>query len=237
MGCSHVVVLATRPPFQGGRLKKAVADVLTGAVKRAVLNPAYMKQAWARELEMLAEVFAAWDVSQTFCMIGYEHLISHSLQGLNQFVGVHLEPLRRDSLGKVLSSSCAVTCLSTCLRSSGCQNTMVPDCFDGKHMVGVAFSWECACHIRECKISKCQTKTTHTFKLLLSVRMKRLLEVAYLEASRCPCFPPDVLPFDSEFPGPTGRTGFSLLPFKHTCHCCVIVGQNLQYHFGQSGYF
>lgn len=37
-------------------MRKAVADVFTGAVKRAVLNPAYMNQAWARELEMLAEV-------------------------------------------------------------------------------------------------------------------------------------------------------------------------------------
>lgn len=57
---SHIVVLATRPPFRGGRLRKAVSDVFTGAVKRAVLNPAYMNQAWARELEMLAEVSFLW---------------------------------------------------------------------------------------------------------------------------------------------------------------------------------
>ncbi|KAK9806904.1 hypothetical protein WJX72_006985 [[Myrmecia] bisecta] len=53
-GCTHVITLCTRPPFKGGRLHKAFSDVITAAVKRAVLSPDYMKAAWQRELDMLA---------------------------------------------------------------------------------------------------------------------------------------------------------------------------------------
>ncbi|KAK9825984.1 hypothetical protein WJX74_003239 [Apatococcus lobatus] len=85
-GCSHIVVLATRPPFRGGRLRKAVADVFTGAVKRAVLNPAYMNQAWARELEMLAEDGLT---SDEMLLLGLEN----DSEKLPFFSGCHVYPL------------------------------------------------------------------------------------------------------------------------------------------------
>ncbi|KAK9856443.1 hypothetical protein WJX84_002513 [Apatococcus fuscideae] len=85
-GCSHIVVLATRPPFRGGRLRKAVSDVFTGAVKRAVLNPAYMNQAWARELEMLAEDGLT---SDEMLLLGLED----GSEKLPFFSGCHVYPI------------------------------------------------------------------------------------------------------------------------------------------------
>ena len=40
---------------RGNRIRKAVTNILMSAIKRAVMSPAYMKDAWRKELEMIAE--------------------------------------------------------------------------------------------------------------------------------------------------------------------------------------
>jgi predicted patatin/cPLA2 family phospholipase len=53
-GCTHVLVLATRPPpARRSRLGAALGDAVAAAVKRAVLSPAYMQGAWRAEVAAL----------------------------------------------------------------------------------------------------------------------------------------------------------------------------------------
>ena len=40
---------------RGNRIRKAVNNIFTDAIKRAVMSPTYMKDAWRRELEIIAE--------------------------------------------------------------------------------------------------------------------------------------------------------------------------------------
>ncbi|DBB06018.1 TPA: hypothetical protein ACH3X3_009994 [Trebouxia sp. C0006] len=54
-GCTHIITLCTRPPFKGNRIRKAVTNIFFDAIKRAVMSPSYMKEAWQKELEMIAE--------------------------------------------------------------------------------------------------------------------------------------------------------------------------------------
>lgn len=54
-GCTHIITLCTRPPFKGSRIRKAVTNIFFDAIKRAVLSPSYMKEAWQKELETIAE--------------------------------------------------------------------------------------------------------------------------------------------------------------------------------------
>lgn len=52
-GCTHVLVLCSRPPPRFGTLMNTLEDVLGGAIKRAVLSPTYMRDAWRREMEII----------------------------------------------------------------------------------------------------------------------------------------------------------------------------------------
>lgn len=40
---------------RGNRIRKAVTNIFFDAIKRAVLSPSYMKEAWQKELETIAE--------------------------------------------------------------------------------------------------------------------------------------------------------------------------------------
>ena len=42
-------------PCRGSRIRKAVTNIFFDAIKRAVLSPSYMKEAWQKELETIAE--------------------------------------------------------------------------------------------------------------------------------------------------------------------------------------
>jgi predicted patatin/cPLA2 family phospholipase len=53
-GCTHVIVLCTRPRRpRRGPLRSAVADAVEAVVKKAVLSPDYMVPAWRAEVEAL----------------------------------------------------------------------------------------------------------------------------------------------------------------------------------------
>jgi predicted patatin/cPLA2 family phospholipase len=53
-GCTHIVVLCTRPaPVRMSALDKALTDALQAAIKRAVLNPDYMVDAWRASVKHL----------------------------------------------------------------------------------------------------------------------------------------------------------------------------------------
>lgn len=54
-GCTHVLVLCSRPPPRFGTLMNTLEDVLGSAIKRAVLSPAYMRDAWRREMQTISE--------------------------------------------------------------------------------------------------------------------------------------------------------------------------------------
>ena len=41
--------------YRGNRIRKAVNNIFFDAIKRAVLSPSYMKEAWQKELETIAE--------------------------------------------------------------------------------------------------------------------------------------------------------------------------------------
>jgi len=49
-GCTHVLVLATRPAVQHTTLQKYVRGTVVWAVKKTVLNAPYMSEAWASDL-------------------------------------------------------------------------------------------------------------------------------------------------------------------------------------------
>eukprot|EP00890_Picochlorum_soloecismus_P002600 jgi/Picsp_1/3340/NSC_06178-R1_protein len=53
-GCTHVLVLCTRAaPVRKSALDRALTDALQAAVKRAVMNPEYMTDAWKASVEHL----------------------------------------------------------------------------------------------------------------------------------------------------------------------------------------
>ncbi|KAG7671719.1 hypothetical protein Ndes2526B_g07387 [Nannochloris sp. 'desiccata'] len=53
-GCTHVLVLCTRPPpVRKSLIDQALADAVEVAVKRAVMSPEYMVPAWKAEVETL----------------------------------------------------------------------------------------------------------------------------------------------------------------------------------------
>jgi predicted patatin/cPLA2 family phospholipase len=53
-GCTHVLVLCTRPaPVRKSVLDRALTDALQAAVKRAVMNPEYMTDAWRASVKHL----------------------------------------------------------------------------------------------------------------------------------------------------------------------------------------
>lgn len=53
-GCTHVLVLCTRPPpIRKSLIDQALADAVEVAVKRAVMSPEYMIPAWKAEVETL----------------------------------------------------------------------------------------------------------------------------------------------------------------------------------------
>lgn len=53
-GCTHIVVLCTRPaPVRMSALDKALTDALQAAIKRAVMNPDYMVDAWRASVKHL----------------------------------------------------------------------------------------------------------------------------------------------------------------------------------------
>jgi len=53
-GCTHVLVLCTRPPpVRKSLIDQALADAVEVAVKRAVMSPEYMVPAWKAEVEIL----------------------------------------------------------------------------------------------------------------------------------------------------------------------------------------
>ena len=49
-GCTHVLVLATRPAVQHTTLQRYVRGTVVWAVKKTVLNAPYMSEAWASDL-------------------------------------------------------------------------------------------------------------------------------------------------------------------------------------------
>ncbi|EIE27199.1 FabD/lysophospholipase-like protein [Coccomyxa subellipsoidea C-169] len=50
-GCTHLITLCSRPPFEGGRVAKIIDSLVSDAVKKFVMNPEYMRAAWMREVE------------------------------------------------------------------------------------------------------------------------------------------------------------------------------------------
>jgi len=49
-GCTHVLVLATRPAMQHTTLQRYMRGTVVWAVKKTVLNAPYMSEAWASDL-------------------------------------------------------------------------------------------------------------------------------------------------------------------------------------------
>mmetsp|Transcript_2190 Transcript_2190/g.6529 ORF Transcript_2190/g.6529 Transcript_2190/m.6529 type:complete len:751 (-) Transcript_2190:502-2754(-) len=86
-GCTHLVVLCTRPPFRGSKLRKALSDLGELTVKRGLLNPKYMHAAWRAELEQITREQ----------MTGDEMLVlslePRSAQELPVFHGAYVAPL------------------------------------------------------------------------------------------------------------------------------------------------
>lgn len=60
-GCTHVLALCSRPPVERGTWGSYFEDVFSAAIKRAVMSPAYMKDAWRAEVEMIAQQGATMD--------------------------------------------------------------------------------------------------------------------------------------------------------------------------------
>lgn len=52
-GCTHVLVLCTRPPPSRSLIDQALAEAVEAAVKRAIMSPDYMVPAWKAEVETL----------------------------------------------------------------------------------------------------------------------------------------------------------------------------------------
>mgnify|MGYP006282681457 CR=1 FL=1 len=77
-GCTHVLVLATRPAVQHTTLQRYVRGTVVWAVKKTVLNAPYMSEAWASDLaeegvlHWLVVVSVLWlGAGVLWCMVHY----------------------------------------------------------------------------------------------------------------------------------------------------------------------
>ncbi|BDA50943.1 hypothetical protein COCOBI_17-1620 [Coccomyxa sp. Obi] len=103
-GCTHLITLCSRPPFEGGRVAKIIDSLVSDAVKRFVMNPEYMRAAWMREMEN----------NILFGMTTDEMLVrglgrdSHQLP---HFAGVHVFPVFPGAAAQAISPLCTEVAL------------------------------------------------------------------------------------------------------------------------------
>ncbi|KAI7840064.1 hypothetical protein COHA_006195 [Chlorella ohadii] len=88
-GCTHLLVLCTRPTHltRRSRVNATLADAVEVAIKRAVLSPDYMRPAWKAELEQLARDGLAQDDQLL------QALTHPAPYELPWFAGAHVYPL------------------------------------------------------------------------------------------------------------------------------------------------
>jgi len=97
-GCTHVLVLCTRPPpVRKSLIDQALADAVEVAVKRAVMSPEYMVPVWKAEVETLIKD----GVSQDEMLL---RSFDEDAEQLPWFAGSHVFPIY--PMGKCPSPLC-----------------------------------------------------------------------------------------------------------------------------------
>ena len=87
-GCTHVLVLCTRPLAQQSRLRSALKDALHAAIKKAVLSPDYMLEAWKAEVEHLVKDGCSQDEMLAKALLDHENAPRSPW-----FAGAHVYPV------------------------------------------------------------------------------------------------------------------------------------------------
>jgi len=87
-GCTHVLVLCTRPLAQQSRLRSALKDAVHAAIKKAVLSPDYMLEAWKAEVEHLVKDGCSQDEMLAKALLDHENA-----PRLPWFAGAHVYPV------------------------------------------------------------------------------------------------------------------------------------------------
>lgn len=118
-GCTHVIVCCTRPPFRGGRVKKAVSDFVEAAVKRQFLSPDFMRSAWQAELRQITAAHMTGDEMLVLSM-------QPRSETLPMFRGAYVAPLYPSS-----TSSISPVCIESDVLRGGIQ--------EGRRMVSSTF--------------------------------------------------------------------------------------------------
>lgn len=99
-GCTHILVLCTRPvPARKSALDKALSDAVQSAVKKAVMNPSYMVDAWKASVESLVMDGLSHDDMLLRSLDEDSHL-------LPWFAGSHVLPLYPSSHASSFSPLC-----------------------------------------------------------------------------------------------------------------------------------
>ncbi|KAI8104240.1 hypothetical protein M9434_002800 [Picochlorum sp. BPE23] len=99
-GCTHVVVLCTRPaPVRKSAIDKALADALEAAIKKAVMNPDYMVDAWRASVKHLVMD----GISNDDILLRSLDEESHKLPW---FAGTHVLPIYPSSHASSFSPLC-----------------------------------------------------------------------------------------------------------------------------------
>ena len=96
-GCTHAIVLCTRPM---SRKRSTFGKVLEATIKRAVLNPDYMQDAWAASVEYL-----------TMNGLSHDEMLLRALEEdaherYSWFAGAHVLPLYPDARASTFSPLC-----------------------------------------------------------------------------------------------------------------------------------
>lgn len=99
-GCTHVLVLCTRPaPERKSYLDQALSDAVEAVVKRAVMSPEYMVPAWRAEVECLVKD----GMSQDEMLLRAFDDDAHQLPW---FAGTHVYPVYPSAAGTTPSPLC-----------------------------------------------------------------------------------------------------------------------------------
>ena len=96
-GCTHAIVLCTRPM---SKKRSRFSKVLEATIKRAVLNPDYMQDAWAASVEYL-----------TMNGLSHDEMLMRALDKdahdrYSWFAGSHVLPLYPDARASTFSPLC-----------------------------------------------------------------------------------------------------------------------------------
>jgi hypothetical protein len=99
-GCTHVLVLCTRPaPAPRSLLNQALSDMVEAGVKRAVMSPEYMIPAWRAEVEALVKD----GLSQDDMLV---RALEEGAAELPWFGGAHVFPVYPAPAGASFSPLC-----------------------------------------------------------------------------------------------------------------------------------